>query len=116
MAEDRGAYRTSDEAHRVDAERAQSPSQRILVREVQLREHRGSNHSVEEEVVPLDGGADRAGDDSAPQLNPVLMLGQRGCRGHCTCHDAHSSNAIGFWGASKAGASVPSGMETRMVW
>ena len=81
VAEDRGADRPRDEPDRVDAERLQRADQRIGVREVQLGEDQAGDGAVEEEVVPLDGGADGARDDRAPELYAVVGR----CCGDCRC-------------------------------
>jgi len=40
----------------------------------QLGEHQAGHDAVEEEVVPLDGGADRARDHCAAQLQALVGL------------------------------------------
>ena len=73
VAEDRRADGPRDEAYGVDGKGLQGADHRIGLREIQLREHQPGDDAVQEEVVPLDGRADRAGDDRAPQLSPVLL-------------------------------------------
>ena len=41
----------------------------------QLGEHQAGDGAVKEEIVPLDGGADRAGDDGPAQLDAVFVFG-----------------------------------------
>ena len=72
MAEDRRADRPGDEADEIGAEGGERRRQRILVGEVQLAEDEAGGGAVEEEVVPLDGGADRRGDDRLAQLCAVF--------------------------------------------
>ena len=52
---------------------ARRPAGRI--REEELAEDEPGDDAVEEEVVPLDGGADRAGDDGAAQLAAMHVFG-----------------------------------------
>jgi hypothetical protein len=62
MPDDDAANRTRDETDRVRAERRQRPCQRIERRKVQTIEHERCGGAIEEEVVPLDRGADEAGE------------------------------------------------------
>jgi hypothetical protein len=77
MAEDRGPHGPGYEAYRVDQEGLERTDQRVGLRKEELGEDEAGNGAVKEEVVPLDRGADRAGDDGAGELGPVLGLGQR---------------------------------------
>jgi hypothetical protein len=77
VAEDRGADRARKEADSVDGERLERAGQRVGLREEQLREDQAGDDAVEEEVVPLDGGADRARDDGAAKLRARIRLGLR---------------------------------------
>src|SRR6185437_12029621 len=74
MSEDRRTHRARDEADGIDAERLQRAHQRVGVREEQLGEHQAGDDAVEEEIVPLDRGADRAGDHRAAELGAMLSL------------------------------------------
>ncbi len=65
MAEDDAAERPRDEADGVGGEGEQGADQRVERGEEQLVEDEGGGGAVEEEVVPLDGGADQAGEDDA---------------------------------------------------
>src|SRR5580700_335510 len=75
MAEDRGADRTRDKPDGVDREGLQHADQGIGFWEEQLAENQPRNDAVEQEIVPFDRGAHRAGDDRTAQLPPVLGLG-----------------------------------------
>jgi hypothetical protein len=59
------ADRARDKTHEIDGERFQDADQRVGFREEQLGEDEAGDDAVEEEVVPFDGGADRAGDNGA---------------------------------------------------
>ena len=61
MAEDDAAERARDEPDREGTERGQRAHERIGVRKEQPAEHERGCGAVEEEVVPLDGRADEAG-------------------------------------------------------
>ena len=63
VPEDHAAEGARDEAERVGAERQQRPGGLLALREEQLAEDQGGRGAVEEEVVPLDGGADEGGED-----------------------------------------------------
>jgi hypothetical protein len=62
MAEDRSADRARGETDEIGAEGQQRGSGRIGIREIKLAENQSGRGSIEEEVVPFDGGADRGGD------------------------------------------------------
>ena len=70
MAEHQPADRPGDEAERIGGERQHGAGQRVGLGEEQLVEHQRRGGAVEEEVVPLDGGADQAGDDHPAQVPP----------------------------------------------
>jgi hypothetical protein len=53
--------------------------QRVGLREEQRTEHQRADRPVEQEIIPLDRGADRAGDQGAPQLPAMLVVAHR-CR------------------------------------
>ena len=63
VAEDHAAEGPGDEAERVGAEGEQRRGDRLGLGEEQRAEDEGGGRAVEEEVVPLDGGADQAGED-----------------------------------------------------
>ena len=63
VTEDDPAERPRDEAHRVRREGQQGADQRLEAGEEQLVEDQGGGRAVDEEVVPLQRGADQAGDD-----------------------------------------------------
>src|SRR5439155_11703303 len=69
VAEDERAQRARGEAYELDGEGRKSPGDRVFFREEELGEHQCRRRVVEEEVVPLDGGSDGAGDDRAHQLS-----------------------------------------------
>ena len=75
VPENRRADGSRREADRIDAECLQRTNQRIGVREIQLGEHQPGDRAVQNEIVPLDGRTDRAGDDGPSQLCPVLTFG-----------------------------------------
>jgi len=75
MPENGGAERARDEADREDRERFEHADQRIGFREEQLAEDEPGDDAVEQKVVPLDGGTDRARDDGAAQLAAMHILG-----------------------------------------
>src|SRR5208337_3276365 len=86
MAEDRRTDRPPDEADEICREGQERGGGRIRVREIELAEDQSGGGTVEEEVVPLDGGADRGGDDRLAQFSAVVGRGKRagsGCGGHC---------------------------------
>src|SRR5216684_6884717 len=59
--------------------------------------------------VPLDGGADRARDDGAPQLNAMLALGQRGS--HKGSRARHVRSPPKLWACkTRYGKRVPPGI------
>jgi hypothetical protein len=57
VAEDHAAQRPRDEAHREGGVGQQRRHHRVAARKVELVEHDAGHHAVQEEVVPLDGGA-----------------------------------------------------------
>src|SRR5262249_21775426 len=100
VAEDGGADRAPDEPDEVGAERRQRRGHRVLVGEVQLAEHEAGGGAVEEEVVPLDGGADGRSDDGLAQLVAVIGGRQRPVGGCCS------------HGGSSVSSSPPGGFAT----
>jgi hypothetical protein len=65
MAEDRRPDRPRDKADGVDREGLQCPDQRVRLREIELGENQPGDRAVDEEIVPFDRRADRAGDHRA---------------------------------------------------
>ncbi len=76
VAEDRGADRPRDEAHRVDGERLQHANQGIGLWKEQLAKDEAGHRAVEQEIVPFDGGADRAGDEARRNCAPMIGFGK----------------------------------------
>jgi hypothetical protein len=72
VTEDECSDGPRQETDRVDPERLQGADQRLGIGEVQLGEHQPRHGGVKKEVVPLDGGPYRAGDDGARELSAVL--------------------------------------------
>ena len=81
MAKDRRADRPADEADEEHAERLEHADERIGCGKEQLAEHQRGDRAVEQEIVPLDGRADRAGNHGAAQLPAVLVGGKSGRTG-----------------------------------
>ena len=80
VAEDHRSDRAGDETDAVDGECFQHAHQRIGFRKEELAEDEGRRRAVEQEIVPFDGRAHRAGDNGATQLRAVIGFGQRmGC-------------------------------------
>ena len=79
MAEDGRADRARDEADGIDGEGLERADPGVGVREEQLGEDEAGDGAVEEEIVPLDRGADGGGDDGAAKLH--LMFSRRKLKG-----------------------------------
>ena len=60
MAENQTSHRTRYESHGESSEGRESSRQRVHVRKEQLVEHERRRGSVQEEVIPLDRGSDKA--------------------------------------------------------
>src|SRR6202007_1246354 len=73
------------EADEIGAERRQCRGQRVFVGEVELAEDQAGGGAIEEEVVPLDRGADGRRDDGLAQVGAVVVRAQRRVGG-CRCH------------------------------
>src|SRR5262249_5961613 len=76
VAENGGTYRAGDkpdEEHRV---RLEGAGHGVGLGKVELGKDQAGDDAVDEKVVPLNGGADGAGDDSAPQLLAVIGVGK----------------------------------------
>jgi hypothetical protein len=74
MAEDRGAERTREEAHREGRKREHRADVGALFRKEQLVEHERRDHPVDEEVVPFDRRADSRRDNSANRVPSMLFV------------------------------------------
>ena len=72
MAEDCRADRAADKADEVGAECRERPGQRVGVGKKELWKHQSGGGAVDEEVIPLDGRADRRGNHGLAQLRAVL--------------------------------------------
>ena len=68
MAENRRPDRPADEADEVGAERGERAGQRVFIGKIELAEDQSGRGAVDEEVVPLDGGADGRGDHRSAKL------------------------------------------------
>jgi hypothetical protein len=77
MAEDGGADWASDKAHCIDSESFQDADQRIGVGEEELAENKAGHDAVKQEIVPLDGGPDGAGDYGSQELPAMLLWCKR---------------------------------------
>jgi len=86
MPENRGANRPRDKSDKEDAERLQRIHPGIGAGKEHLPEHQPGHRAVDQEIVPFDRRADRAGDDGAAQMPRVLGFRQPTrkpvCRGH----------------------------------
>src|SRR6185437_16528591 len=79
MAEYRRPDGPAEKSDEKDGERLQHADQRIELREEKLAENQSGHLAVKQEIVPFDCRADRAGDQSTPQLAAVLGLGEAAC-------------------------------------
>jgi len=77
MAEDRSADGPRNEADEIDAKRLEGTHQWRRFREEKLGEHNAGYLPVEQEIIPLDGGANHACDCRPPQLHAVIGLRKR---------------------------------------
>jgi hypothetical protein len=75
MAEYRRADRSSDEADEKHPKRLENADQRRRFRKEELTEDQAGDGAVQQEIVPLDRGSDRAGQQRATQL--AVMFGFR---------------------------------------
>jgi hypothetical protein len=80
VAEDDAAERPRGEADPVGGQREQRPRGRLGIGEEELVEDERGGRAVEEEVVPLDGGADEAGRHDLPNRPLAFRL-----LGRCHC-------------------------------
>jgi hypothetical protein len=74
MAEDGGADRPGDEADGIDGKGVERTRERIVAGKIELGEDQAAGQAVKEEIVPLDGGADGAGNQGAQQMAPMLAF------------------------------------------
>src|SRR5215813_7869017 len=95
MPEQRRPDRTGDEADRIDRERLEGSHQRIGSRKEQPREHESRDGAVQEEVVPLDWRADRAGDDGVNELSLMGAFREGRPVGYCMWHSVSSRPLTG---------------------
>src|SRR5262249_4652689 len=97
--------------------RQQRPGERVRLREEELPEHQGGRGPIEEEVVPLDTGADEAGDgdlqDRAPPARllsaaPGYLRGSGPARValHLVTHDAPLPPLREAWSVPNSGRST----------
>ena len=91
VPEDRRAHRPGREPHRVGSEGLQGPGVGAGIGEEDGREHDRRGRPVQEEVVPLDRGADHAGDGGEGHLPPVHRVTPR-------------NRGLGFWDAAPSGS------------
>jgi len=81
VPEDHSADGSREESHAERGERRKRACYRIEMRKEQLREHQCSGGAVQEEVVPLNGGADEAREGYAADGGPRNGLAATRC-----CH------------------------------
>src|SRR3974390_31532 len=99
MTKDRSADRTPDEADEVGAECRECRSQWVFIGKIEFTEDQAGSGAVDEEVVPLDSGADGSGDDGFAELCAVVGSGQRiefGC-------DSYEHSPVAFLSPNCAG-------------
>src|SRR5262249_24182093 len=65
-----------DEADGIDGERLERSDPGVRVGKEQLGEDEAGDRAVEEEIVPLDGGANGGGNDGAAKLRLVVRRGK----------------------------------------
>jgi len=79
MPKDRRADRTRNEADRENGKRLQDAGQGVRRRKIQFREDQRGHLAIQQEIVPFDCRADRAGDHRAAQLGAVIEVGKWDC-------------------------------------
>ena len=100
VAEDDAAEGARHEAERVGAERQHGRGGRLALREEQRAEDERRGRAVEEEVVPLDGGADQGREDDLDDVGlagPLLRsggVGDGGCHGGCSFQADHAGCVV----------------------
>lgn len=93
VAGDEGAQRSEQEADADREERGDRGAGGAETLEEQLRQHERGRRGVDEEVVPLDGGADHGGGDHAPSFAQADLRGA-GLRGVGGVGGAHESTPV----------------------
>ena len=89
VAEDRRSDGTGEEADRVHAKRLERADVGVSAREEETGEDKTRHRAVQEEVVPLDGSADRRRHHCPPQLATMVVRAGRDRR--CRRHDRGDS-------------------------
>ena len=74
VAEDRRADWSRDETDGVDTKGLQRADERIGARKIKPRKHQSGDGAVQEEVVPFNRRPDRASQNCAAELPPMLCL------------------------------------------
>jgi len=74
MAEDRRADWPRDKTYSVHTKGLQRADKRIGSRKVEVGKYQAGDGAVEKEVVPFDRGPNRASQDRAAELAPMLCL------------------------------------------
>src|SRR5271169_6002417 len=86
MSEKRRAKRTSKKTNGINGECLEHADQRIGFWKKQLAKDEAGGDAVEQKIIPLDGGADRAGYHSSAQLGAMGRLVQRTRQDVGYCH------------------------------
>src|SRR5262249_12442970 len=89
IAEQYSAKRSGQEADGVGAERSNLAGVRVELREEQLGEDQCRGRAVQEEIVPLDRRADRAGDDGLDEGPALSRFINRLCCGVRIAFECH---------------------------
>ena len=118
VTEDHAAERPGDEPDGVGAERQQRRVDRVGVREEQRAEDQRRGRAVEEEVVPLDGGADQAGEDDLDDVGAARCRGRSPEVTGSWCVDMCCLPFVLVWGGQRRSrrrrsSRRPSGMSCR---
>jgi hypothetical protein len=71
VPKDGRAYRSRQKPYRIYSEGFQCTDERVGMGEIKPRKHQACNSAVQEKVVPLNRGSDRAGQDRPAELPPV---------------------------------------------
>ena len=112
MPENGGADRACHKADGIDGKGLKRADPGIGMREKQLGEDEAGDGAVEEEIVPLDRGADRGRDHGAAELDLMFGCGERsdvdpkGCHG-CFLPNRHFQAEEAFPWEREAAAKVP---------
>jgi hypothetical protein len=101
----------TDEEHRIRLQRA---GQGVGLGKVQLGEDQAGDDAIDKKIVPLDGSADHARDNGAPQL--LTVIGVR--KGTCVnCRRGHRiSSVLGSRGNSAENFSPSLPIYANPVW